>query len=121
MLIEFKHDRRAASVIHTSQTKEPPMAVVSGYFYAVRMENTALESFTVCKAEGSLMGEFQARKYIKSEAVNSNDVVFKETIFSYTLNTERIIGQLVSARVVGSLLFVNTVEIEELLISAIST
>ena len=119
-MVEFKREKKSSIVKSQNKDIEPCSSVIPGYFYAVKMEHTTLESFMVCKVVTSLGEEFQAQKYIKSQDSDSNDVEFIETMISYTLNSDTVIGQLISACVVGSTVLINSVEIEEWLISAIS-
>ena len=98
--------------------------VVPGYYYAVSStdSSTSSEFILVCKAITSLQDEFQALKYRKSEVCDSSvDVLYEETICSLTLNLDTVVGQLVSARAIGSTLLVNSVEIDEMIISISSS
>ena len=93
--------------------------VVPGFIYGVLSDASVLDGFIVCKAVTVMKKEFQAVLYKKIVSDSSDEVCYEETIFSYILNMDLVIGQLLSARHLDKLLYVNAIEIEELYISSI--
>ena len=116
--ITFKLDRQNV-VKSFKKSISFPASVVPGLFYAIRTDSTALEGYMICRVLASIGKEFQALYYKKREMFPPDEVSYEETIVSYMMNQDSILGQLVSAHLKDRVLYVNAVEIEELIISSL--
>ena len=117
--ISFKVDKRPKSSLTGSETVSKPDSVAPGLIYAVRTNCSAVDGYLVCKAVSLLEKEFQAVYFKRIESACPDEVCFIETIFSYMLSLDSVIGNLVSARILENVLHISAVEVEELLISSI--
>ena len=94
------------------------VTVIPGFFYAIQC-NSAIDGYRICRVMASLEGEFQGLLYRKSSSLSLDDICFEETICSFVLDLKAVMSQLVSAHCDGKFLHVNSVEIEELLVSSL--
>ena len=116
----FKREKNIGVTYESSQRSQVSTAIIPGYFYTLK-SSSCLDGYLICRVLTCLEGEFQAQIFKKSSSPSTDPdyLTFEETIFSYVLSQEAVISQLVSARCVGKILYANSVEIEEVLVSSL--
>ena len=118
----MKLEKQARDLV--TESVEPPtpsefsFAVVPGGYYAINAREFS-DGFLVCKAIQCGSSHFKGVVYEKTESMDLDEMCFVETKQISRYDLDIVITNLLSARSVRSFVIVDSVEIEELVLSTI--
>ena len=107
---------------HSKGEVEPPTdltaVVMPGGYYAVRaMDST--DGYCICKATKCCKKLFEGVVFENTFSFDSTEMCFEESKNIGHFDLDTVVTELISARIVGNFVIIDTTEIEEIILSTI--